>query len=174
MKKILLILIFMFSIISLSYSVPSGEALEKELVESLKIETADIPGGFVYGKIPEFAKNVLKDNPWVMDRAAIDRLAQNIYPDGNSKAIKSIYMSILARKEVPYGDDIVYYALVFNDSSSAKNEIRKLNEFSSFNKDRSIVITRDNVAVYIHVDDAGDYTYIKNMAEKVKSKLYSM
>jgi hypothetical protein len=171
MKKTILVFIFMFGIISLSYGVTTGENYDETIIESLKLADSDIPDGFIYGKIPDFAKTVLKENPWNMDRTAINRLAKNIYPDGNSNSIKALHVSILARKNIPYGDDIVYYVLVFNDSTSANKEITKLNEYTKFNKDRAVVVSKDNVAVFIHVDDAEDFNYLYNFAKKAKTTL---
>ncbi len=162
----------MFSIISLSFGVPSGEMYEDDIIESLMIDDADLPDGFMFGEIPEFAKDVLKENPWMMDRDAINRLTRNIYPDGDSRAVKSLYVSIITRKDVPYGDDIVYYALVFRDSASAQKEIKKLTEYTGYNKDRAVVLSKGNVAVYIHVDDTSDYHYIQGLSSKARETFH--
>jgi len=141
-----------------------------DIFEKIRPSDNDLPAGFMYGKIPGFAQKVLKANPWTMDRPAITRLANKIYPGGESNRISAIHMTILANSRTPYGDDIVCYIILYNDVTSAKKEIPKLTEFTGYNSDRAIVVVRDNIAVFLHVDSADDFHYIKEMALKLEDK----
>lgn len=145
-----------------------------DLFNKIKIDDSDIPEGFIYGKIPTFAKEILKDNPWELDGNAIRNLADQIYPGGDYSKISGIYMSILAKKETPHGDDIVCYLILFNDESAAKGEIKKIKEFAGYNGDRVIVEVQNSLAVFFHVDDVKDFPLIVNMNEKIKKKLKSI
>ena len=139
-------------------------------IDKLKLVNTDVPEGYVYGKIPGFAQKVLKANPWSLDNYAIRRLTPRIYPGGDYNKIDKIHMTILASRDNPYGDDIVCYIILYRDNYSAKNEIVKINEYVGYNNDRSIVVTRDNMAVYFCVDDITNFHYIRNLADVVESR----
>jgi len=144
------------------------------VIEKLKISTNEIPEGFMFGKVPDFAKRVLKDNPWLMDRDAIKFLTGRIYPGGDFNQVSKIHMTILADREHPFGDDIVCYIILYNDAKTAKNEIMKINEYVGFNSDRSIALSRDNMVVYFCVDDINHYHYIREFADAFQSRLESL
>ncbi len=142
-----------------------------EVFSKIKLTDNDIPQGFMIGKIPPGVKKVLKANPWQMDRAAIKRLSRHIYPGGNYNKISGIHMTIMANARQPYGDDIVCYAILYRDEPSATEEIKKLKEFVGYNNDRAIVIEKDNLAVYLHVDSTSDYHHIQTMAEVIRKRM---
>jgi hypothetical protein len=85
--------------------------------------------------------------------------------------VSAIHVTILARNNTPYGDDIVCYIIVFNDSSEAKAELKKLADFAGYNSDRVIVLARENMAVFLHVDDADDLPLIRDIAGKLEERL---
>ena len=47
----------------------------------------------MYGIIPDFAKKILHANPCYMDKTAIKRLTEKIYPGGDYNEVKSIHIS---------------------------------------------------------------------------------
>ncbi|HOO70474.1 MAG TPA: hypothetical protein PK926_01855 [Spirochaetota bacterium] len=145
-----------------------------DVIEKLKISSGEVPEGFVFGKVPGFAKNVLKDNPWLMDRAAIKHLTGRIYPGGDSGLVNKIHMTIIANRDNPFGDDIVCYIIIYNDARTARSEIAKVTEYVGFNSDRSISLARDNMVIYFCVDDINHFHYIREMADKAQSRLESL
>jgi hypothetical protein len=163
------IFIISFIVILLSSAIPAG-SVESNLIDKLKITDSDIPDGFVYGMIPNFAKKTLLANPWLMDKAAITRLTKNIYPKGDATAIKNMHMSILAKKERPYNDDIVCYIIVYKDARIGKKEMEKLSDFSKINSDRTIVLQRGTTAIFLIVDDVRNYKYISVLKEKMEER----
>ena len=170
-RKIILIInsiIFIFVAFS-SFSVTAE--YRRDVFERISISDADLPEGFVFGKIPNFARTTIQNNPWMMDRGAITRLTRNIYPDGDASVVSDIHMAIMARREQPYGDDLVCYMILFKDAGSAKKEIAKIEEFTRYNRDRVLVYSKDNLAVVLHVDDADDFGYIEKMAKNIESRL---
>jgi len=170
-RKIILIInsiIFIFVAFS-SFSVTAE--YRRDVFERISISDADLPEGFVFGKIPNFARTTIQNNPWMMDRGAITRLTRNIYPDGDASVVSDIHMAIMARREQPYGDDLVCYMILFKDAGSAKKEIAKIEEFTRYNRDRVLVYSKENLAVVLHVDDADDFGYIEKMAKNIESRL---
>ncbi len=153
---------------------PGFSDFDTSKIESIKFSDTDIPSGFVYGKIPRFYKHILKGNPWMMDKTAIRKLAGRIYPGGDSSVISDIYMAIIADKRTPFGDDIVCYVILYHNSTAAKKEIQKINDFTKYNNDRAIVLSRDNMAVFLHVDDINNFRLIQNIAEHFRSRLKSL
>ncbi len=141
------------------------------IFNKVKLGSNDIPSGFIVGKVPPGVKKVLKNNPWNMDRPAIRRLSRHIYPGGDYNKIMGIHMTILANAKQPYGDDIVCYCILFRDEASTRDEVKKLKDFVGFNKDRAIIIEKDNLAVYLHVDSTVDFHHIQNLAEKIKDRI---
>lgn len=125
------------------------------------------------GKIPSFAKKVFKDNPWYLDRESIKRLVPNIYPGGNASKVKAVHMTIMADKRNPYGDDIVCYVILYNDKNAADAEIKKLDSYTGYNSDRAIMVRKNNVAVFLHVDDTENLYIIRDMATRMERKLNS-
>ena len=91
-----------------------------------------------------------------------------------SVRIENIHITIMANSRKPFGDDIVCYIIVFRDGRSAKNEMKKLTEYTGYNSDRAIIMSKENMAVFLHVDDITHYPYIKEMASKLTAKLEGM
>jgi len=145
--------------------------LKSDVIDIVRITDSDIPAGFTYGTVPEVYKKTLKNNPWMMDQDAIRRLAGKIYPGGDYNHIASMYVTIIAAKQRPYGDDIVCYLMLFTDDKAAREEIRKVTSFAGFNSDRSIVLTKDNLAVFLFVDDVNNYHYIRDMAVSIEGRI---
>lgn len=172
MKKISIFLAIVFAITT---AAASATALyNKEDLSKILITENDIPSGFVIGKIPEPAQKVLKENPWYFDNQAIKKLTERIYPDGDYRKVTDVHMTIIAEEKKPYNDNIVCYVILYKDIQSAKDELKKLKQYVSFNNDRALLITKDNMAVFLHVDDVSDFHHIQDMALNMESKLKSL
>lgn len=168
-RKVLLLTsvsIFIFIFIASTRAMYSSSVIEK-----IKPGNEDIPAGFVIGQIPGFAKNLLKSNPWNFDHDAIRKMTGRIYPGGEYSRVSDIHMTILAKQKNPYGDDIVCYVMVFRDKNSAVEEISKLDEYVKNNSDRSILLEKENLAVYLCVDNVEDFPHIKNLSDNIQKKL---
>jgi len=153
----------------------SGRAVSKhDMIEKVRVSDKDVPEGFIYGKIPGFARNVLKDNPWSLDKPAIKKMANRIYPDGDYTNISEIHMTIMAKKNNPFRDDIVCYVILYKNENALKKEMKKFTSFAENNRDRVILLSRDNLAVYFSVDDTDNFEYIKTISSSVKARLEEM
>jgi len=142
-----------------------------DIIEQIRPSVSDLPEGFMFGRIPGFAQKVLKGNPWLMDRRAMKRLASRIYPDGDFSKMSAVHMTIMADTKTPFGDDIVCYIIVYRDKSSAKGEIKKLLKFAGYNNDRVLVLSKENMVVFLHVDDTINFHHIQELAGKMGRKL---
>jgi hypothetical protein len=141
------------------------------LVDKIRLMPEDIPEGFVYGIIPDVYKKTLKNNPWTFDKAAIEKLADKIYPGGDHRQITSIHVTILSRKETPHRDDIVCYIIQYRKSSSAKDELKKITEYAGYNQDRAILHIKDNYAVFLFVDDIKNILLLKDLDKKITERI---
>lgn len=142
-----------------------------DMIEQIKINNSDIPSGFMLGKIPQFASKVFTGNPCYVDDRGKRIIADKIYPGGNAVNIKTMHVTILASSRTPYGDDIVCYILVFKDPDAAKKEIKKLQEYTGYNGDRSLLIVKDTMAVFIHADDTAHFNYIESIGSAIQSRM---
>jgi hypothetical protein len=167
-QKLYLLLISIFCLI-LS-NVHAGD-YNVDAIDTIKLTDSDIPNGFIYGKIPDFARKTLKNNPWMMDKAAIKRLAKEIYPGGDFNKIAGIHSTIIANNKKPYNDDIVCYIILFHNSRLAASEMKKINDYIEYNRDRMIEINRDNIVVLMHVDDIRNYPLLKRLASMIENRL---
>jgi hypothetical protein len=167
--SIVLIAIFVF-LFQIFGSATNGS----NVFDKLKFANSDIPEGFMYGEVPDYAKKTIKDNPCELDQSAIRKLADQIYPGGDYSKISGIFVSILAKIGTPHGDDIVCYIIIFKDPSAAREEIKKITDFAGYNQDRVIIEIKNSLAVYLLVDDVKDYPLIKVMSEKIKERLKSL
>ncbi len=144
---------------------------DADIINKIRLSDSDIPDGYMYGKIPNFARSVLKDNPWMMDDNAIRRLTKKIYPEGNYNRVLKIHVTILSGKEKPYGDDIVCYIILYKDSHAARDELKKISRFVEFNKDRAILVKKMNLVIFFHVDDTKDFHHIRKIATRLEDTL---
>jgi uncharacterized protein YeeX (DUF496 family) len=158
--------IFIFIFIASTKAMYSSSVIDK-----IKPGNDDIPAGFVIGQIPGFAKNLLKTNPWNFDHDAIRKMTGRIYPGGEYSKVSGIHMTILAKQRNPYNDDIMCYIMLFRDKTSAAEEIGKLDEYVKNNSDRSILLEKENLAIYLCVDSVEDYPHIKTISENLQKKL---
>ena len=173
MKKRLVILLITLS--SAGFLISGYASLSGQTsVDKIRITDRDIPEGYRYGIIPDFAHDLLKENPWTLDQTAIKKLTHRIYPGADYTNIASIHMTIIATNSNPYGDDIVCYIFTFKDQNSAKIEMAKLNEFTGYNADRSIVLEKNNMAVYLLVDSVRDFDHIKTISESISKRLETL
>jgi hypothetical protein len=173
MRKSILSICILLSLILISESKGSSQ-LKINAIDTIKITSSDIPEGFMYGKVPAPYQSTLKDNPWMMDRAAIKRLADKIYPGGDFNKIAGIHVSIIASKKTPLGDDIVCYMILYNNMKAAQDEIRKMGEFVGYNRDRALMLTKDNMAVIFFVDDVTNFHYIQELAITIGERMKNM
>ncbi len=162
-------------IFTICFFISNLTAMSKsEILEKIRISQSEIPAGYCIGKIPTFAQNVLKKNPWELDSYAMSKLVHRIYPDGNRQNISNVYMTIMANKKNPFGDDIVCYTFIFKDSRKAKIEMKKLRSFVKINKDRSILLEKNLIAVYLLVDRQQDFSLIEKISKSIQKKLDSL
>ena len=141
------------------------------IIEKIKLTIDEIPEGFMFGQVPDFAKGLLKNNPWNLDQDAIKKLTSRIYPGGEYSKISDIHMTIIANKKNPFGDEIGCYIILYKNAQSAKEELTKLNEYVKYNNDRALIIEKNNLVVYLYVDDAGNYEHIEKLYETMKKKI---
>lgn len=173
MKKSFFLVLVFIMIAPLLFS-SAYNKYSSDVIEKIRLSENEIPHGFAYGKIPEYAKKIFKDNPWVLDREAVKRLGGSIYPGGDYKSMESVHVTIMAKAGKLYRDDIVCFILIYKDSTIAKKEIQKLNDFISYNGDRAIALTHDNIAVYLHVDDIANYHLLKGISNTIDEKLKAL
>jgi hypothetical protein len=107
----------------------------------------------------------------MMDKAAIKRLTDKVYPGGDYNKISGMHVSIIANKKTPLGDDIVCYVILYKSMKAAQDEIRKAIEFAGYNRDRVLLLTKDNLAVIIFVDDIDNFHFIQDLAKKIEERL---
>lgn len=158
--------------LSLFFILPlAGAEYRGNIIDQIRLAENEIPQGFVYGNIPPFAKRVLRENPWKFDRAAINRLTREIYPDGDAGKVADIHMTILTRPVTPFGDDIVCYIIVYSSMATARNEIKKITDFVGYNSDRAIVSIRENVVVFMHADNINDFPLVRDIMKKLGERL---
>ncbi len=170
MKRKLLV-ITTISLCVFIFMASSRAMYSSSVIDKVKPSDEDIPAGFVYGQIPGFAKNLLKSNPWNFDYDAIKKMTSRIYPGGEYSRVSGIHMTILAKQKNPFRDDIVCYVMIFRDKKSASEELTKLGELVNNNNDRSILLEKDNLAIYLFVDDVNNYQHIKDMSQNLQKKL---
>jgi hypothetical protein len=170
MKKTICCICALLSIVIISASQGSTQ-FKYETIDAVKLTDGDIPEGYMYGKIPAPYQSTLKNNPWLMDKAAIKRLADKVYPGGDHNKITGMHVSILTEKNRPYGDDIVCYVILYAGIKAARDEIKKLAEFTGYNNDRAILISKDNLAVVLFVDDINNFHFIQEMAKAIEERL---
>ncbi|MFH0977130.1 MAG: hypothetical protein V1874_15215 [Spirochaetota bacterium] len=170
MKKIIFLSVFLmgFFFISNSTGLPQNGSL---LINKIRLLPEDIPQGFMYGVIPTPYKTTLKDNPWEFDKAAIEKLADKIYPGGDYRQISAIHVTIIARKDKPYYDDIVCYIIQFKTSKAARDEIKKMSDYASYNHDRAILHVKDNLAVFLFADDVSNFLLLKELDKKIADRI---
>jgi hypothetical protein len=173
MKKIFLLTISI--VLSSSFiTSASNPKVSNDVFNKLRLMENDIPEGFTYGKIPDYAKQIFKDNPWVLDKAAIKRLGGSIYPGGDYKTFESVHVTIVSKAARPFGDDLVCFIIVYKDAHVAQKEFDKLNTFVGFNGDRATSITDKNIAVYLHVDDTANFHLLRNITENLQNKMSTL
>ncbi|HOT45570.1 MAG TPA: hypothetical protein PLM53_12050 [Spirochaetota bacterium] len=173
MKKAILSICILLSFI-LFTELKGNSQLKINAIDTVKLTNADIPEGFMYGTVPAPYRSTLKGNPWLMDRAAIKRLADKIYPGGDFNRIAGIHVSIIANKKTPLGDDIVCYVILYNSMRDAQQEMKKMSEFVGYNNDRALMITKDNMAIIFFVDDIENFHYIQELAKTVGERMKSL
>lgn len=157
---------FAFSVI------PSLSSYSKELnSSSLILNKSEIPAGMQFGMVPPPAKNLIKGNPWVLDKKSIHKFSRAIYGHANYMAIKKMVMVILAPKNSPYRDDIVYYGFEFKSAKSARIEAQKLSEVTKLNKSRSILLQGGNKAILLFSDSEYLLPTMQRLSKVLQNKL---
>jgi hypothetical protein len=170
MKKAIHTVCILLSMIIIT-EVKGSSQFKADAIDAVKLTSSDIPEGFMYGTVPAPYKKTLKDNPWMMDKAAIKRIADLVYPGGDYSKIAGMHVSIIAKKETPLGDDIVCYVILYNSMKAAQDEIKKAAEFANYNRDRVLLLSKDNLAVILFVDDIDNFHFIQDLAKKIDERL---
>ncbi len=170
-RNIFLTILILFAALKFGTAIPAGRMYKNSDIDKIKLQNTEIPKGFMYGKIPPFAKKVLLSNPWKFNRIAINKLTKRIYPGGSAYSIDKIHMSIITKKDAPFGDDIVCYIIIYRDMSAAKKETTKLKKFIKYNKDRTILLHKKNMNIFLHVDNVENFNYIQKMANQLKLRM---
>jgi hypothetical protein len=173
MRKAILTICILLSMILIT-EVKGTSQFKSDAIDIVKLAPGDIPEGFMYGTIPGPYRKTLKENPWMMDKAAIKRLADKVYPGGDYSKISNMHVSIIANEKTPLGDDIVCYVILFTNMKAANDEIKKMTEFTGYNRDRVLLLTKDNLAVIIFADDIENYHYIQDLAKILGDRLKSL
>jgi len=173
MKRFTVLTISLITIVTVLIG-STANMYSSSIIEKIKPTSEELPAGYMFGQVPEFAKSLLKANPWNLDQPAIKKLANRIYPGGEYSKISDLHMTIITSTKNPYGDDIVCYIFIFRNEKSAQEELIKLNEHVGYNRDRAIVIEKKNLAVYLCVDSVRDYEYIQAMSETIKKRLETL
>ncbi|MFA5519314.1 MAG: hypothetical protein WDA74_08675 [Spirochaetota bacterium] len=165
-------ILFISSILSLFFLLNISSAMyNNSVLDTIKPNEADIPEGYCYGIVPDFAKNMLKENPWNLDSNALNRFVHRVYPDADKNKMSAVHMTIIANKKNPYNDDIVCYIFIYKDKTSAEKEIEKLKNFVGYNNDRGIVLNRDNLAVYLLIDNTNEYRHIESISRSIQKRI---
>ena len=144
------------------------------IIEQIRPTINEIPDGYMFGQVPEFARGLLKNNPWNFDQDAIKRFTNRIYPGAEPRNVSDIHMTLITNKDNPFGDDIGCYIIIYKNAKAAKDEFTKLNEFIRYNSDRGIVIAKNNLAVYLYINEVKNYDHMKKLSETIKKKLETM
>ena len=173
MKKTMLLSAIIICLFLIAQSKGSTQ-LKINAIDTIKLTEKDIPDGYMYGKVPAVYQSTLKDNPWMMDRAAIKRLADKVYPGGDAGKISGMYLSIIANKKKPFNDDIVCYVILYNGMKAAQEEMKKINEFAGYNRDRVLVVNRENLVVLLFVDDITNFHYIQELASVIGDRMKNL
>ena len=124
MKRHSLLFISVATIITVFISSTTA-MYSSSVIEKLKPTSEEIPDGYMFGQVPDFAQSLLKNNPWSLDQAAIKKLTNRIYPGGEYTKVSDLHMTIITNKKNPYGDDIVCYIFIFRNEKSAQEELAK-------------------------------------------------
>lgn len=151
----------------------SSAEVGADIIDKIKLTDADIPADFAYGVLPDRVKRVLKGNPAQLDRAAIRKVIKDmeLYPGGDHTTVLAMHAAVIAHKKNPHDDDIVCYIIVYKDMKSAKHEIEKLSALVGANKTRTVMVTRDNCAVFLFVDEEANFHHIQKMAGTITARL---
>ncbi|MBP7584085.1 MAG: hypothetical protein KBA61_08645 [Spirochaetes bacterium] len=162
-----IIMILALSITSFAHT---GD-FNRSIVEQIRLTDQDIPTGFIMGKIPGFAKEVFRDNPGYLSQAGIKRIAKHLYPNGSPSGISAIHHTIMAKSNTPFGDDIVCYIIVYANSREALKELKKLTDYAEFNKQRALVTSKENLAVFIHSDDKDNMPALLQLKRTIEERI---
>jgi hypothetical protein len=91
MKKPLIYLLTLMLVIA--GTVYAQAVFNNTVFERIRLTTDDLPDGYTYGILPDFARLVLGNNPTEMNAAAIRKLVPNVYPNGDPNAVGSMHVS---------------------------------------------------------------------------------
>jgi hypothetical protein len=173
-KFLLFILILTLIFIPCQSFLYSNTAEINSIVEKLSIKSSDIPKGFVIGKVPEGSKTVFKDNPGFLDKTGISKVTKEIYPNGDKNKVSEIHVTILAKPENILNDDMVCYIIFYKSNLFAKEEMSKFREYIQYHSDRSILLSADNIAIFILSNDIENFDYIRELGSKMQKRLDSL
>jgi hypothetical protein len=86
----------------------------------------------------------------------------------------NMHVSIITRKSKPFGDDIVCYLILYKDAKAAKEEIKKVTEFTGYNSDRCILLVKENLAAFLFVDDVGNFHHLRDLAVILEERIKNL
>lgn len=169
------IVIIAFQTLSLLFLVGTASRAEltADAINTIRLTEQDIPQGFAFGTLPDRVRRVLKSNPAFMDRSAIRKVIKDmeLYPGGDYTAITAMHVSIIAQRNRMNHDAIVCYIMLYKDGKESNRELEKLKEYVDANKTRSIVITKDNCAVFMFVKDINHFPIAQKLAGIITMRL---
>ena len=176
MRKYLRLTPFLFILILLisPYQLYSNTTEITSIIENLSIKSDDIPEGFTIGQVPESARTVFKNNPGFLDKNGIDKVTREIYSGGDKNKVSQIHVTILAKNGKVFGDDIVCYIISYKSNMSAKEEMNKFREYVKHHADRTVLISDDNIAIFILSNDIENFGYIRELGNKMQIRLNSL
>ena len=75
-----------------------------------------------------------------------------------------VFLSVLNRR-------LHINLLYLQKSNPVSKEIDKLKKFVGYNNDRGIVLSRDNLAVYLLIDNINEYRHMENISRSIQKRI---
>ncbi len=173
-KRIILtmfIFVFLFGYFENAISKTTAKK-PKNKIQSLILQSKDLPEGMVLGKIPKSARKLIKRNPWILDRASIKKFSRAIYSGANYYAISRMAMVILTSEQRPYDDDVVYYVFEYKTESIAKRESQKIADVKKYNPRRAEFLHSERFVILVFCDNEELFPQLQEVTRMLKQKLY--
>ncbi len=85
-----------------------------------------------------------------------------------------MYVSIIASKKKPFNDDIVCYLILYHSMKAAQDEMKKISEFAGYNRDRVILLSRDNLVAILFVDNVTNFHYIQELSTVIGERMKNL
>jgi len=65
----------------------------------------------------------------------------------------------------------VCYIIVYANSREALKELKKLTDYAEFNKQRALVTSKENLAVFIHSDDKDNMPALLQLKRTIEERI---